>query len=702
MFELTHKLPVASARRAEDLPHFTSSDPASASTDELASQVECLTRLHELAMRLGGVSEQQPAMQAILDAAVESQGAQMGLIWLHEPQTGGLIARASRGFSAESLLAFDRIRPGSRGGSAGKAFARRSRWVIEDVEGDADFAPFLEGSRAAGFRAIHSTPIVTRSGELLGVLSVHFREPHVPGRGDMQVGDMCARHVADVVETHRSQEAVRHGERVYQAIGEALDYGVWSADASGAYTFMSDCFLQRVGCKLGDCLGDGWQALVHEEERAAVRDAWRECVQLGRKWDHEFRVTAADGSPCAILSRAVPVRDSRGVIVSWAGINLDIGRLKRVERELRDTDRRKNEFLATLAHELRNPLAPLRNGLEVMKLAGVSSAASERAREMMERQLGQLVRLVDDLLDVSRVSRGKIDLRRGPVELASVLRNAIETSQPLMIERRHQFTARLPAEKVMVDADVTRLSQVFWNLLNNAAKYTPDGGRIELEAQVLDASVSIVVRDTGVGIPREMLSRVFDIFTQVDRPLEKSQGGLGIGLSIAKRLVEMHGGVIEVTSAGAGKGSEFVVRLPASIEQKSGANVASAPRTRRRVLIAEDNGDSADSLAMMLEVFGNEVRVARDGAQAVEMAESFRPDAILLDIGMPGLNGYAACERIRLQAQGAGALIVALTGWANDDDRERARVAGFDRHLAKPVDPTTLRQMLAELPITTP
>jgi CheY-like chemotaxis protein/two-component sensor histidine kinase len=319
---------------------------------------------------------------------------------------------------------------------------------------------------------------------------------------------------------------------------------------------------------------------------------------------------------------------------------------------------------------------------------------------MMERQLSQLVRLVDDLLDMSRVSRGKVELRRERIELAAVLRNAIETCQPIIAERHHQFIAHIPAGKVMVDADMTRLSQVFWNLLNNAAKYTPNGGRVELDVLPLEGAVEVCVRDSGIGIPAEMRDRVFEIFTQVDRPIERAQGGLGIGLAIAKRLVEMHGGTIEVRSAGTGEGSEFKVRLPASImaDERPGANAAAA-QPRRRVLIADDNLDSADTLAMMLEVFGNDVRVARDGEEAVSIAQSFHPEAILLDIGMPRLNGYEACERIRELAHGVKPVIVALTGFGQQEDRERSRAAGFDHHLVKPVDPQVLEKVVSAVPI---
>jgi signal transduction histidine kinase len=375
--------------------------------------------------------------------------------------------------------------------------------------------------------------------------------------------------------------------------------------------------------------------------------------------------------------------------------------LERSERELRELDGRKTEFLATLAHELRNPLAPLRNGLEVIRLSGSDPAKIDKARGMMQRQLQQMVRLVDDLLDVSRVSRGKVELRLADVELASVLRTAIEASQPLMGERGHSLMARVPAERIVVHGDATRLSQVFWNLLNNAAKYTEAGGRVELDASFADGCVQVRVKDNGIGIPPEMHAHVFEVFTQVDRSLERAQGGLGIGLSIAKRLVEMHGGTIEVKSEGHRKGSEFTVRLPARVEAPVRSAEHEAARQPanlgKRILIADDNADSLETLQIMLEVMGNEVRVARDGEEAVKVAEAFRPDVILLDIGMPNLNGYDACARIRESGAGTRPLIVALTGWSQEEDKQRARAAGFDRHLVKPVEPRTLESLIATL-----
>jgi signal transduction histidine kinase len=382
-----------------------------------------------------------------------------------------------------------------------------------------------------------------------------------------------------------------------------------------------------------------------------------------------------------------------------AAARIDV--LERTARELREHACRKDEFLATLAHELRNPLAPLRNGLELMRIANADSGAVEKARGMMQRQFEQLVRLVDDLLDVSRVGRGKLELRRKEMDLAQALRTAVEACQPLMAQRGHTFVAAIPAQRIVVDGDPARLTQVFANLLNNAAKYTEPGGRVELALTMRGDQAVVSVKDNGTGIPPEMQERIFDIFTQVDRSLERTQGGLGIGLNIAKRLVELHGGRVTVESAGSGCGTQFTVALPARIAAPAQPPAAHVPGSTagpgRRVLVADDNPDSCETLQIMLEVMGNEVRVARDGEEAVRVAADFRPDAILLDIGMPKMDGYEACQRIRSMAGEAQPFIIALTGWGQDEDRTRSKAAGFDRHFVKPVEPRTLEGLIRSL-----
>jgi PAS domain S-box-containing protein len=371
-------------------------------------------------------------------------------------------------------------------------------------------------------------------------------------------------------------------------------------------------------------------------------------------------------------------------------------------RELRDADQRKDEFLATLAHELRNPLAPIRNGLQVLRLANADGGMVDKARSMMERQLSQMVRLVDDLLDVSRITRNKLELRKERVSLKSVINSAVETSHPLIEKASHTFSITLPPTPVYLDADLTRLAQVFSNLLNNAAKYTEPGGRILLTGELSGAEVVVQVQDNGRGIPADALPHIFEMFSQVDRNLERAQGGLGIGLTLVRRLVEMHGGTVEAKSDGHGKGSTFVVRLPVvavpvanAQERRDEAGARHA--AKRKVLVVDDNRDSAESLGMMLKLMGNEVRTAHDGLEAVEAASQFSPDLILMDVGMPKLNGFDATRRIREQPWGKDVRIVVLTGWGQEEDRRMSQEAGCDGHMVKPVDPAALEKLLETL-----
>jgi PAS domain S-box-containing protein len=373
----------------------------------------------------------------------------------------------------------------------------------------------------------------------------------------------------------------------------------------------------------------------------------------------------------------------------------------RLVRQLQEQDRRKDEFLATLAHELRNPLAPIRNGLQLIRLAGNNPATLDQARSMMDRQVQQMVRLVDDLLDISRISRNKLELRKEWVELAAVVRSAVETSRPLIEAAGHELKLSLPPEPVLLDADPVRLAQAFSNLLNNAAKYSERGGHIWLTVEHRGNEIVVRVRDTGIGIPADKLPHIFEMFVQVDRSLEKSQGGLGIGLTLVQRLVQMHGGSVEARSEGPGKGSEFVVRLPVVSVPKTqdvqGNGEPARAQVRRRILVVDDNRDSADSLAMMLKLLGHEVATAHDGLQAVEMVGAFQPEVALLDLGMPKLNGFGAARRIRDKWGDNGLVLIALTGWGQEEDKRRSKEAGFNHHLVKPVDPATLEKLLAEL-----
>jgi signal transduction histidine kinase/DNA-binding response OmpR family regulator len=376
-------------------------------------------------------------------------------------------------------------------------------------------------------------------------------------------------------------------------------------------------------------------------------------------------------------------------------------RLQLIE-QLRDQDRRKDEFLATLAHELRNPLAPMHNGLQLIRLATSNPATLEQARTMMERQLKQMKRLVDDLLDVSRISRNKLDLRMELTELASIVGSAIETSQPLLEAADQRLRVSLPIEPVVLNADPVRLAQAFSNLLNNAAKYSGQGSEIWFEVEQEAGEAIVRVRDNGIGIPVDQLKSVFDIFVQVDRSLERSQGGLGVGLTLVKQLVQMHGGRVEVRSEGPGKGNEFIVRLPVVMRQQTKAPApaqVTAPLDTnggQRILVVDDNVDSAESLSLMLELLGHKVSLAHDGLEAVEAAKQFKPDIAFLDLGMPKMNGYDAARLIREQPENRGVKLVALTGWGQEEDKRRSHDAGFDMHLVKPIDFSALEKLLEQ------
>jgi PAS domain S-box-containing protein len=505
----------------------------------------------------------------------------------------------------------------------------------------------------------------------------------------------------DITGHKRAEEALRTSEQLYRAIGESIDFGVWVCDPAGRNVYVSDSFLKLVGMTQEQCSNFGWGDVLHPDEAERTISAWKECVASGGAWDVEHRFRGVDGKWHPVLARGVPVKNERGEITAWAGINLDISRLKQVEHDLREADQRKDEFLATLAHELRNPLAPIRNVLEILNHSDRDPFLRRDARATIERQLAQLIRLVDDLLDVSRITRNRLELRKERVRLSSVIDQAIETCRPVIDELGHELIVNQPAETIYLQADAVRLAQVFGNLLHNACKFTKSNGKVLLIVQRLNSDVAVQVVDNGVGIAPEMLPKVFDMFVQADHSLERSHGGLGIGLTLVKRLVELHGGSITATSDGPGRGSKFTVRLPVTSDEspvgQPAHNTATAARAARRILVVDDNRDAARSLAMLLELCGAATRLAHDGAEAVQAAESFRPDVVLLDIGLPNMNGYEVCRAIRETTWGKHMTIVALTGWGQDDFRKRSSEAGFDGHLVKPVELKVLTALLDDL-----
>jgi signal transduction histidine kinase/DNA-binding response OmpR family regulator len=407
-----------------------------------------------------------------------------------------------------------------------------------------------------------------------------------------------------------------------------------------------------------------------------------------------------DGTVLNTLASAMPLYDAAGNPRGAVGVVIDMTAHLRNEAALREADRRKDEYLAILAHELRNPLAPIRNSLHLLRRATGTDAVAGRAAEVMDRQVNVMVRLVDDLLDVSRITRGTISLRREPVEVASIARRAIEANRAMIEAAGHRLVVRVPAEPLVVDADPVRLDQVIANLLNNAAKYTDAGGEIRLVVDRAGDTVSISVRDTGVGIDPVKLAGVFDLFMQVEPHGRRAQGGLGIGLTLVKRLTEMHGGTVEAHSEGPGRGSEFIVRLPLL----SGPRPATAPAPaaageaegERRVLVVDDNRDAAESLALLLQMLGATTRVENSGEAALRALSEFRPTLAIVDIGMPGMDGHEVARRVRARPEFEDLTLVALTGWGQAEDRRLSMAAGFDRHLTKPASLDDLTGLFAD------
>ena len=507
----------------------------------------------------------------------------------------------------------------------------------------------------------------------------------------------------DEVQAHA--RALETSEKLYRAIGESINYGVWVSDAAGRAIYISDSFLNLAGLTPERAANDGWTSVLHPDDVEDTMAAWRECARTGNMWYREHRVLGKDGRYHAVLAQGMPIRDETGRIQRWAGINLDISRLKNTERALLEADRRKDEFLATLAHELRNPLAPVRNAVRILDSAAADERQRQWGREVIARQVHRMSLLLDDLLDVSRITRGQLELRKDYVDLKQMVSDAVETARPLLESKKHQLKVSLPAGNVRLEADPLRLSQVIGNLLTNAAKYTDSGGQISLTAAIANAELTISIRDTGIGLTPESMPGLFTMFSQVNSAVDRAEGGLGIGLALVKGLVGLHGGRVEVRSEGLGHGSEFIVHLPekllapATVEKSEPPSEAanSSEARRCRVLVADDNRDAAESLGMVLRFAGYEAFIAFSGAEALAIGARERPEAAIIDIGMPGMSGHEVARRMRLEAWGRNAVLIALTGWGQEQDKQAARAAGFDEHLTKPVDPDSVEGVLDRL-----
>jgi PAS domain S-box-containing protein len=532
------------------------------------------------------------------------------------------------------------------------------------------------------------------------VAAINLREGNVMTAGD---SDPIEQRLPILAPTGNNAAFARsmEAQAVLAAIVASSDDAIVSKTLDGVILTWNAGAERLFGYAAAEAIGRPITIII-PPDRPDEEPALLERLRRGERIDHfeTVRVTK-DGRRLDISLTVSPIRDATGRVVGASKVARDITQRKQTEAALREADRRKDEFLAILAHELRNPLAPIRNSLHILRLTSQLDPAAERVTDIMERQVNHMVRLVDDLMEVSRITRGKIELRKESIEVAAIVRGAVEISRPFIDASGHQLAIAIPPEPLTVEGDLVRLTQVVANLLNNAAKYTDPGGQIWLTVHREAEGLAISVRDTGTGIPPEMLPRVFELFTQVDRHTARAQGGLGIGLALVKRLVEMHGGSVEARSEGAGRGSEFVVRLPLPIGRSDDAPSQAPSRSTvlaaRRVLVVDDNRDAAESLAALLKLLGAEVHVAYGGAQALEALAVFEPAVVLLDIGMPDMDGHEVARRIRQQPRFQHVTLIALTGWGQKQDLDRSQSAGFDYHLTKPADVGALASLLTSL-----
>jgi PAS domain S-box-containing protein len=500
----------------------------------------------------------------------------------------------------------------------------------------------------------------------------------------------------DVTEQKREEET----RSLLAAIVAASDDAIVSKTLDGIILSWNQGAQRLFGYSATEAIGRQADLIIPPELRPEERQIL-DRIRQGDRVDHfeTIRVTK-EGRHLDVSLTMSPIRDESGRVIGASKVARDITERKQMDAALREADRRKDEFLATLAHELRNPLAPIRHSLEILLRSEGDPRLFRHATDILGRQLSHMVRLVDDLLDVSRITRDKLQLRKTRVDLESIIKHAVEASRPLAERDQQTIEVSLPEQAIYLDADAVRLTQVFSNLFNNACQYTEQGGRIWLTAERQGAEVVVVVRDSGIGMPADQLDGIFEMFAQVDDESERPRRGLGIGLTLVRRLVHLHGGTVTARSEGRGLGSEFEVRLPVA-EPHPELEAPEHPRevdsTTRRILVVDDNRDSAESIATLLQISGHKTFVVHDGLSAVEAAEHLRPDVVLLDVGLPKLSGIDACRRIRTHAWGKGMVIVALTGWGQESDRRNTREAGFDAHLVKPVDYGDLLQLLAAL-----
>lgn len=638
---------------------------------------------------------------------IEPDGRHFG--YVAAPSLPTRYAQAIRGMDARLEL-----------GACSAAVMSHNQTIVRDFALEKRWPAFTAQMVSLGVRGCLTTPILSPPPRprILGTLGIYYREPGDPTPHDQQLVDLVTHTVALAIDRKQVEHALRESEERFRTLADTISQFAWIADAEGRMYWFNQRWYDYTGTALEEMQGRGWKKMLHPDHVNRVVEHLHHSWATGEPWEDTFPLRGRDGNYHWFLSRALPIRDAQGNIVRWFGTNTDIteqremaNKIAQQAEQLADESRRKDEFLAMLSHELRNPLAPIRSAVHLLRTheRGSENAIQRQAREVIERQVGNMTKLVSDLLEVSRVVSGRVHLDLTTLDLGQIVKYAVETVMPLIEQRKHELVLHRCDDPIWANADATRMEEVLVNLLNNAAKYTPDGGRIEVSCESIpgDEWVQVRVRDNGIGIEEKLLPRIFDLFTQADQSLARTSGGLGIGLSLAHRLVQLHGGMVEAHSPPRGRevGSEFIVKLPAAPSPlKAAQSLPDDPAPKpngTRVLIVDDNVDSVQLLGSILREKGYSVQSAHTGLDGLRIAREWRPDVVLLDIGLPGLNGYQVARQLRMMpldkadcGEAFGGRIIALTGYGRPSDVARAREAGFDAHLAKPFELHELEKLI--------
>jgi PAS domain S-box-containing protein len=573
--------------------------------------------------------------------------------------------------------------------------------AINDVETDGRTRSAAAALKERSAGSFVNLPVVEQD-RLVAVIFVNNAQARIWSSEELAFIREIAGRARTASERLRSEAALQESEAKFRIITNAMPQMVWSTLPDGYHDYYNQRWYEFTGMPEGSTDGDAWNGIFHPEDQERAWALWQHCLRTGDPYEIQYRLRHRSGEYRWTLGRALPIFNDAGKIIRWMGTCTDIHDQKAAEERLKEADVRKDEFLAMLAHELRNPLAPISAAAQLLQIGALNEARVRQTSQIIGRQVHHLTSLVDDLLDVSRVTRGLVELDSAQVDIGHVVADAIEQVTPLVRARHHQLGVQLTPDAPLVMGDKKRLVQVLVNLLNNAAKYTPEGGQLLLATEVRDAEVLIRVTDNGIGMAPELVARAFDMFAQAERSPDRSSGGLGLGLALVKSLVNLHHGTVSCDSAGLGKGSTFTVGLPRLIaEARDKAAQASAPPHERtaplRILVVDDNVDAANTLSMLLEAGGHEVRTAYGARAALELAGIEAPQICILDIGLPEMDGNALAQRLRAMPQTAGAVLVAVTGYGQENDRQQTLAAGFDHHLVKPVDAGELAAILARV-----